>query len=347
MLLQRMYVAFHFLQVWDTAPGDVQVSAYFDPGLHSYCRTGVPDNDVRIFVEIRPGDAGNSAHEATALQDGLTPMGVNYGDCTELREVYVKTEQREPVRYYANTKKEPDILQRLVPEVQYVYTVKEDDGSERYVDVPPEDPQAEVTFPLPRRRKVKRLWKCPVCALVFASRMLYVQHAQRAHTGDADAGPRHICGTCGRSFLQLSYLAQHERVHTGERPFACRTCDKTYRLRYALKVHERKHRGEKPYLCAECGKAFPCNSSLRQHEKRHITTRSHVCPTCGKAFNGKEALTRHRRIHDGLRPFVCGVCGRAFETRYHLVRHGRARHPVEWADADAAKHIINVSVSKT
>ncbi len=43
--------------------------------------------------------------------------------------------------------------------------------------------------------------------------------------------------TCGRSFKELSTLQNHERIHSGERPFECESCGKCFRQRVSYLVH--------------------------------------------------------------------------------------------------------------
>ena len=55
---------------------------------------------------------------------------------------------------------------------------------------------------------------------------------------------------CEKSFNQSSSLIQHQRVHTGARPYECRECEKSFRERFRLTLHRRIHIGEKPYECS-------------------------------------------------------------------------------------------------
>ena len=60
--------------------------------------------------------------------------------------------------------------------------------------------------------------------------------------------------TCGRSFKELSTLQNHERIHSGERPFACESCGKSFRQRVSYLVH-RLVLGRLRVLYCVCGKS--------------------------------------------------------------------------------------------
>jgi uncharacterized Zn-finger protein len=58
------------------------------------------------------------------------------------------------------------------------------------------------------------------------------------------AGVRpHVCGICGRRFLEKSHLVRHERIHFNERPFKCEECDYASTRRDKLKEHKTRHHG--------------------------------------------------------------------------------------------------------
>ncbi|XP_005596660.3 zinc finger protein 671 isoform X2 [Equus caballus] len=140
----------------------------------------------------------------------------------------------------------------------------------------------------------------------------------------------HTCGTCGKQFWFSAILHQHQKQHSGEKPFRRdEGRDPVKNCRISV--------SEKPYTYVEGRMDFPATSGLLQHQVPHIRMkphestelggalhtgqRHHKCSECGKVFTRKDTLTRHQRIHTGERPYECSKCGKFFSQSCDLFKH--------------------------
>ncbi|XP_069509210.1 zinc finger protein 34-like isoform X2 [Ambystoma mexicanum] len=129
------------------------------------------------------------------------------------------------------------------------------------------------------------------------------------------------CNECEKSFRQKASLIEHQRAHTGQRPFKCTECGKGFSRKRSLIVHWRIHMRERGHQCTKCDKNFSHNRLLIAHQRTHTGTILYQCTECEKSFRQNASLIEHQRTHTGQRPYHCNVCDKNFSRKRSLIMH--------------------------
>ncbi|GFO00948.1 transcription factor e4f1-like [Plakobranchus ocellatus] len=164
--------------------------------------------------------------------------------------------------------------------------------------------------------------QCMVCNKFFRGSSYLRQH-MRTHTGDRP----HQCQHCGRSFTSRDILKKHMYVHQERKDYKCGECGKLFKRLGHVQQHLRTHSQERAFRCSMCDKLFKTQHSLKVHLRTHSGINPYKCPVCNNHFRERGSLQRHMRLHTGEKPFKCHLCNRAFSEQGTLSRHLKAKVP--------------------
>ena len=121
---------------------------------------------------------------------------------------------------------------------------------------------------------------------------------------------------CGKSFGTIRYLVEHNRAHTGEKPFHCYICGQQFPRKLNMKVHQRAHTREKQ--CSVCGRVFDERASLALHRITDQACSYEQCGVCGLQFSSRRALHNHTKTHTDDKPLDRGLNGPTFRNKEDL-----------------------------
>ncbi|KAI1797759.1 hypothetical protein LXA43DRAFT_877089 [Ganoderma leucocontextum] len=172
--------------------------------------------------------------------------------------------------------------------------------------------ELQATAPRSRSPKSKRYYACTFegCTKTYMKPSRLTEH-ERSHTGDRPF----ICSVCNKSYLRETHLQAHARTHlpSSAKPFVCaeQECGKRFWTSQHLNIHAELHRGEKPFKCTEecCDAAFSKHHQLQGHictVHSPPDTKPYRCehPGCTKSFATNQKLTAHSKTHDDKR-YTC------------------------------------------
>ncbi|XP_044043758.1 zinc finger protein 91-like isoform X1 [Siniperca chuatsi] len=163
---------------------------------------------------------------------------------------------------------------------------------------------------------------CHLCWIQFSEKQLLEEHLKQVH----ESKKPFSCTQCGKRFMYIQKLKEHEAGHEGLKPYQCLQCDKGFQTSKGLENHMRDHTGEKPFPCVICGKRFKQESTLRAHYLTHSGQRAHLCSICGKRYARAEELKVHLRVHTGEKPYQCEECGKSFYYRQGFNNHKKTHN---------------------
>ncbi|CAD7692082.1 unnamed protein product [Nyctereutes procyonoides] len=173
-------------------------------------------------------------------------------------------------------------------------------------------------------------YECWECARAFSERANLIQH-QRIHSGEKPYN---------------SSLREHQIIHSGKKPFLCNDCGKAFSKCSALISHQRIHPGEKPCQCNEYGKAIRDQPFFSQHQRIHSGERPYGWNECGKAFSWASSLNLHQRTHTGKNPYKCSNCRKPFWYRSSLIEHQKphsGEKPYKCSDWDTFRYCSSLT----
>ncbi|KAF8600465.1 hypothetical protein BDV93DRAFT_525337 [Ceratobasidium sp. AG-I] len=139
---------------------------------------------------------------------------------------------------------------------------------------------------------------------------------------------------CNKSYRKPSRLQEHERSHTGERPFVCLTCDKSYLRESHLRAHSRSHlpASAKPFVCTHQVFIPPkCQAddlvSTQRDSNDELEASTSTTKICNQRFWTAQHLRVHEKgIHLGEKQYKCTSCPAAFTKHGALRTHTAENH---------------------
>ncbi|XP_072946440.1 uncharacterized protein [Epargyreus clarus] len=172
-------------------------------------------------------------------------------------------------------------------------------------------------------RKQSQKLVCHICDKVLANQNTYHYHMQRHN------GFRYICEHCGKGFPILTELQAHQVSRHGTGPFLqCQHCSFKAPRKFDLVEHERLHTGERPFACDKCGLTFRRRGIWKKHLIYH-SEKKIQCNQCPRKFHQRSDMLAHsNNVHQRVYVYCCSKCGATYAKTATVRRHMTEKHGI-------------------
>ena len=185
-------------------------------------------------------------------------------------------------------------------------------------------------------------YECTTCGKTFVSDVVLHSHKEQHVEAHTDGKPySRVCGYCGELYTSKCMFENHQRTHTGEKPFKCDICPKAFVSKSLLRKHNKCH--DKKNACSYCDNRFSTKSALMNHERTHTGEKPYACDLCPEGFRTARMLVHHKKMHTGQKNYLCSYCSKCTWTKKDLIRHEKIhmREPSIYSCSLCSKRFIN------
>ena len=196
-------------------------------------------------------------------------------------------------------------------------------------------------------KKESECW-CEKCERSFSCLVALKKHKlTRIHKRGVNTSQnrKFICPVCGRGFMRIDHLRDHQVNHTGAMQHQCIICKKRFKFRSQLALHRNTDHTE-----SELAEAMQRNPQfmMRGRYKGHhsppgdakydpkyqpeiiesLEDKSPIfrCKVCNQVFSEARLFNRHIISHFPEKPFKCDICAKEFSRADTLRCHKKIHY---------------------